>query len=145
MRKRWELSRNWLRKSKRGYKLGFAGALRRSELVVLTTLDVAFVDYGMTLTVRRSKTDQQGQGRTIGMPWARGTVCPITALHTASTECALWILPQLPDAPVTQYYVGISGCAASFQERLTSQSPGKMRSMKAVVTRLDYWAFPGCQ
>ncbi|MFO1432582.1 MAG: hypothetical protein U1F76_21015 [Candidatus Competibacteraceae bacterium] len=48
--------------------IGFAGALRRSELVALTTADVAFVDHGLTLTVRRSKTDPQGQGRTLGVP-----------------------------------------------------------------------------
>ncbi len=61
--------------------VGFAGALRRSELVALTTANIAFVDHGMTLTVRRSKTDQQGQGRTLGVPWARGKVCPTTALR----------------------------------------------------------------
>ncbi|MEZ5583321.1 MAG: integrase, partial [Candidatus Competibacteraceae bacterium] len=61
---------------------GFAGALRRSELVALTTHDVQFGEPGLTLTIRRSKTDQQGQGRSIGIPYARGPVCPVKALHT---------------------------------------------------------------
>ncbi|MEE4377844.1 MAG: tyrosine-type recombinase/integrase [Candidatus Competibacteraceae bacterium] len=61
--------------------IGFAGALRRSELVALTTADVQFSEPGLTLTVRRSKTDQEGQGRSIGIPFARGSVCPVKALR----------------------------------------------------------------
>jgi integrase len=42
---------------------GFAGALRRSELVALTWPDVEETAAGFTITVRRSKTDQLGAGR----------------------------------------------------------------------------------
>ncbi len=42
---------------------GFAGAFRRSELVGLTVADVQFTADGATVTLRRSKTDQEGQGR----------------------------------------------------------------------------------
>lgn len=45
--------------------LGFAAALRRSELVALTTADVAFDTVGLTVSVRRSKTDPEGRGRRI--------------------------------------------------------------------------------
>lgn len=48
--------------------LGFAGALRRSELVALDAADVVFVRDGLIVTLRRSKTDQDGQGRQIGIP-----------------------------------------------------------------------------
>ncbi|MDS4028174.1 MAG: tyrosine-type recombinase/integrase [Candidatus Contendobacter sp.] len=61
--------------------LGFSAALRRSELVALTTADVAFGTRGLTVTIRRSKTDQEGVGRVIGIPWARGPVCPVRALQ----------------------------------------------------------------
>ena len=43
--------------------LGFAGALRRSELVALTVADVARHPKGIVLTIRRSKTDQAGEGK----------------------------------------------------------------------------------
>jgi integrase len=46
--------------------LGFAGAFRRSELVALTTDDCTFGKDGLTITIRRSKTDQTGEGRKIG-------------------------------------------------------------------------------
>lgn len=61
--------------------IGFAAALRRSELVALTSADVAFTAQGLVLTVRRSKTDQEGMGRTIGIPPACGSVCPVRALR----------------------------------------------------------------
>ena len=61
--------------------IGFAAALRRSELVALTAADAAFTAQGLVLTVRRSKTDQEGAGRPIGIPPARGPVCPVRALR----------------------------------------------------------------
>jgi integrase len=42
--------------------LGFAGAFRRSELVALDFADLAFSRDGLTVTLRRSKTDQEAQG-----------------------------------------------------------------------------------
>jgi integrase len=51
--------------------LGFAGAFRRSELVALDVEDCTFGKDGLTVTLRRSKTDQQGTGRKIGIPTDR--------------------------------------------------------------------------
>ncbi|MBO0903815.1 site-specific integrase [Jiella sonneratiae] len=48
--------------------LGFAGALRRSELVGLDVADLEIGTDGITLTIRRSKTDQEGAGHIIGIP-----------------------------------------------------------------------------
>jgi site-specific recombinase XerD len=60
---------------------GFAGAFRRSELVALDWEDIDFGVEGLTLTLRRSKTDQEGQGRKIGIPYARQPgLCPVAAL-----------------------------------------------------------------
>ena len=61
--------------------IGFAGGFRRSELVGLTCGDVERVRQGMILTLRRSKTDQTGEGRKIGIPLARGRWCPVGALE----------------------------------------------------------------
>src|SRR3984885_1749568 len=52
--------------------LGFAGAFRRSELVALTVADIADAKTGLLVTIRRSKTDQEGEGITIAI--ARGDV-----------------------------------------------------------------------
>jgi integrase len=61
--------------------IGFAGGFRRSELVGLTCGDVERVRQGIVLTLRRSKTDQTGEGRKIGIPLARGRWCPVGALE----------------------------------------------------------------
>lgn len=60
--------------------IGFAGAFRRSELVALTHEDITFVKEGVTLTVKRSKTDQLGRGRRVAIPYARSHACPVKAL-----------------------------------------------------------------
>ncbi len=60
--------------------VGFAGAFRRSELVSLTVADMTEHDSGIELLLRRSKTDQEGEGRTIFIPHAKGKRCPVAAL-----------------------------------------------------------------
>lgn len=57
--------------------LGFMGALRRSEIVALNVDDVVVERRGLVLTIRKSKTDQEGRGARIGLPAQRGNVCPV--------------------------------------------------------------------
>ena len=60
--------------------LGFAAALRRSELVALDAADVEETHDGLVVTVRRSKTDQEGAGRKIGVPFGSNpSTCPVRA------------------------------------------------------------------
>lgn len=61
---------------------GFAGGFRRSELVGLNVEDIQFVRQGMVITLRQSKTDQDGQGRKIGIPFGRTRHCPIKVTET---------------------------------------------------------------
>jgi integrase len=61
--------------------LGFAGGFRRSELIGLNCDDVVPVRQGLEITLRRSKTDQNGAGRKIGIPRGRGHWCPVVALE----------------------------------------------------------------
>ena len=59
---------------------GFAGALRRSELVALQVEDVAEVAGGLRLRIARSKTDAAAQGAEIGLPRGRhAETCPVQA------------------------------------------------------------------
>ena len=64
--------------------LGFGGALRRGELVALRVGDVTIVPgRGLRLLVRRSKTDQRGQGQDIAI-WANPAdplLCPLAAFQ----------------------------------------------------------------
>lgn len=60
--------------------LGFAGGFRRSELVGLDVTDIELVRQGIIITLRHSKTDQEGAGRKIGIPHGRTRHCPVTAV-----------------------------------------------------------------
>jgi integrase len=60
--------------------LGFAGGFRRSELVGLDVADIEQVRQGIIITLRQSKTDQEGAGRKIGIPHGRTRHCPVAAL-----------------------------------------------------------------
>ena len=48
--------------------LGFAGAFRRSELAALTVADLEVTADGLKVTIRKSKTDQEGVGQVIAIP-----------------------------------------------------------------------------
>ncbi len=64
------------------FLVGFAGALRRSELVALDAEHVTWTNAGMKLLIERSKTDAEGEGAEIAIP--RGELaetCPVTALQ----------------------------------------------------------------
>lgn len=60
--------------------IGFCGAFRRSELVAIQVGEVQFVEEGIIIHVRRSKTDQAGLGRDIAIPNMRGQYCPVKAI-----------------------------------------------------------------
>lgn len=61
--------------------LGFAGALRRSELVGIDVADLEFVAAGLIVHLRRSKTDPAGAGREIGIPLGQNpATCPVAAV-----------------------------------------------------------------
>jgi integrase len=60
--------------------IGFAGAFRRSELVGLDWEDIEHVRQGLVIHLRRSKTDQTGQGRKVGIPCGQTRWCPVQHL-----------------------------------------------------------------
>jgi|HubBroStandDraft_6_1064221.scaffolds.fasta_scaffold758033_2 hypothetical protein len=67
--------------------LGFAGAFRRSELVGLDVEDCTFGKDGLTVTLRRSKTDQDGAGRKIGIPYGSNPeTCPVRTVEAWLAE-----------------------------------------------------------
>ena len=60
---------------------GFAGGFRRSELVAILYEDIEFVEEGVKIFVRRSKTDQSGEGMTKGIPYfSNNKYCPVISL-----------------------------------------------------------------
>ncbi len=80
--------------------LGFAAALRRSELVALRVEDVRFEEEGLVLTLRRSKTNQEGRLETIAVAYgSEMRTCPVRALRA-------WLVAAgLVDGPL---FVGLT-------------------------------------
>jgi site-specific recombinase XerD len=61
--------------------IGFAGGFRRSELVSIEYDDVDFVPEGVKIFIKRSKTDQTGEGMTKAIPYfENSSYCPVIAL-----------------------------------------------------------------
>jgi site-specific recombinase XerD len=62
--------------------LGFAGAFRRSELVAIDVDNCAVTPEGMTVDLKRGKTDQEGERRLVGIPRGEDeATCPISAVE----------------------------------------------------------------
>ena len=67
--------------------LGFSGGFRRSELVNLEYEDLDFVSEGVKIFIKRSKTDQSGEGMTKALPYfPTATYCPVENLKTWLTQ-----------------------------------------------------------
>ena len=61
--------------------IGFAGGFRRTELVSIDYEDLEFVPEGVKIIIRRSKTDQFGEGMIKGLPYFSNQIyCPVLHL-----------------------------------------------------------------
>ena len=61
--------------------IGFSGGFRRSELVNIENNDIEFVSEGVKIFVKRSKTDQSGEGMIKAIPYFDNhQFCPVIAL-----------------------------------------------------------------
>jgi integrase len=76
--------------------LGYAGAMRRSELAAVTVADIDQVPEGLLIRLRRSKTDQEARGRKIEIVYGtHPTTCPVRALRAWLTATGITTGPVL--------------------------------------------------
>ena len=62
--------------------IGFSGGFRRNEIVSLDYDDLEFVNEGIKINLKRSKTDQFGEGLTKGLPYfSSSQYCPVKSLQ----------------------------------------------------------------
>jgi integrase len=115
--------------------VGFAAALRRSELVALNVEDVVFGDDGLTITIRRSKTDQEGVGRPVGVPFgAAPDTCPVRAVRAWLEAAGLTTGPLLR---------GVSRHGALLPGRLSDRAVARTVQRYAGLVGLDVARFAG--
>lgn len=115
--------------------VGFAGGMRRSEIVGLDVTDASFVSGGIALRLRRSKTDQEGQGRIIGLPFgADPATCPVLNLRR-------WLnAAQITEGPI---FRPVSRTGAVLSRRLDDQSVALIVKRTIKTTGLDPKDFSG--
>ncbi len=115
--------------------LGFAGAFRRSELVGLDMHDLKFTNEGIVITVRTSKTDQEGEGMQKGIPMGRKLLtCPVRALK-AWLHCA-GIVTGAVFRPIDRH-------GTIKQQALSDQSVALIIKQAAVAAGYDATEFAG--
>jgi len=94
--------------------IGFSGGFRRSEIVSLDYDDLDFVPEGLKVNIKRSKTDQFGEGFTKALPYFDSSqYCPVVSLKK-------WIdISKITTGPVFRRFV--KGSKLS-ENRLTDQT-----------------------
>jgi len=94
--------------------IGFSGGFRRNELVSLNYDDLEFVSEGLKIILRKSKTDQYGEGSLKGLPYFdNSNYCPVISLKK-------WLnISKIKSGPVFRRF--IKGSKLS-EKRLTDQT-----------------------
>ena len=94
--------------------IGFGGGFRRTELISIDYEDLDFVPEGLKITVRKSKTDQFGEGMIKGLPYFNDkNYCPVINLRE-------WLeISNIKSGPVFRRF---SKGSVLTDKRLTDQS-----------------------
>ena len=94
--------------------IGFGGGFRRTELISIDYEDLEFVPEGLKITIRRSKTDQFGEGMIKGLPYFPNEIyCPVTSLKK-------WLeVSKIKSGPIFRRF---SKGSLLTENRLTDQS-----------------------
>lgn len=90
------------RRDKAMLLLGFAAALRRSELAAVRVEDLAVTPDGLRLRIPKSKSDQEGAGHVVGVAYGeRAETCPVRAVrsYAAAASAALADREGSPASP----------------------------------------------
>lgn len=114
--------------------IGFAGALRRSELVALDIDDLAIADQGIVIRLRRSKTDPLGRGREVVIPHVRGRQAPGRVLLG-------WL--EAADIRSGALFRRVNRYDQVQVQRLTAQSVALIIKQRAAAAGLDPGLFSG--
>ena len=95
--------------------IGFAGGFRRSELVAIDIEDIEFVTEGVKIFVKRSKTDQSGEGMIKAIPYfSNEEHCPVKALQvwinqSNLTKGKVFNISDKSVANTIKKYAGLAG------------------------------------
>ncbi len=110
--------------------LGYAGALRRSELVGIRAGHLRRTVEGVEILIPRSKGDQAGEGERVGIPRGRRPeTCPVRAL-----ERWLEVAPAGPHEPVFRKVTVVRGRGVTLRE-VAETRPLNPASVRLILAR----------
>ena len=90
------------RRDKAMLLVGFAAALRRSELAAVRTEHVSYTPDGLRLLIPRSKSDQAGAGQVVGVAYGdRPETCPVRALRSYVAAAGAALAAQNRASPLS--------------------------------------------
>ena len=115
--------------------IGFSGGFRRNEIVSLDYHDLDFVPEGLKINLRRSKTDQFGEGFTKALPYFDNTqYCPVSSLKN-------WLeISKIKSGPIFRRFV--KGSKLS-ENRLTDQTVALLIKEYLNLTGIDSKNYSG--
>ena len=114
---------------------GFGGGFRRTELISIDYDDLEFVPEGLKITLRRSKTDQFGEGMIKGLPYFSNTkYCPVFHLKK-------WLeLSKIKDGPIFRRFAKGNSLT---KHRLTDQTVVLIIKRYLEIAGIDNQNFSG--
>ena len=115
--------------------IGFGGGFRRSELISIDYEDLEFVSEGLKITIRKSKTDQFGEGMIKGLPYfTNEKYCPVVNLKK-------WLeISKIKSGPIfRRFFKGLS----LTDSRLTDQSVVLLLKQYLILAGIDNDNFAG--
>ncbi len=114
--------------------VGFAGAFRRSELCAINCNWIERTEQGIVLTLPRSKTDQEGRGRSVAVPRVGGPICPVAALDA-------WLEASgIGDGPL---FRPVSRAGKALESRLSASAVAIIVKQRAAQIGLDSQRYSG--
>jgi site-specific recombinase XerD len=115
--------------------IGFSGGFRRSEIVSLNYDDLEFVQEGLKITLKKSKTDQFGEGSIKGLPYFDNSqYCPVISLEK-------WIkVSKIDSGPLFRRF---SKGSKLSEKRLTDQTIALIIKKYLKLTGIDSKNYSG--
>lgn len=125
--------------------IGWVGSFRRSEIVSLRVEDVTTTRHGIEIVLRQSKTDQNGESRTVGLPNSADVdMCPRQALIAwlSMMKIESGLIFPMTDAEVNRIVqsvgrrVGVRGVSAhSLRAGFMTEAAANGRSLKSMMNQ----------
>jgi site-specific recombinase XerD len=115
--------------------IGFAGGFRRSEIISINYEDIEFLEEGLKIIIRKSKTDQLGEGMIKGLPYFDNeNYCPVLNLKK-------WLeISKIKSGPIfRRFYKGLT----LTDKRLSDQSVVLLMKRYLILAGIENKNFAG--